>query len=115
MGLWDHVKPARRPPSPLSVETTERSLKVAWDDGAVTETPFRTLRLECPCAGCIEEWSGKRMLDPATVPEGVRPLKVEPVGNYAVSFLWSDGHTTGIYSWPTLRAIGASEPAASST
>ncbi|MHB1843773.1 MAG: DUF971 domain-containing protein [Deltaproteobacteria bacterium] len=110
MGLWDHVKPVVTPPSPLSVDTLERSLRIAWDDQRVTETPFRTLRLECPCAGCVEEWSGKRTIDPLTVPEGVRPLKVEPVGNYAISFVWSDGHTTGIYSWSTLRAIGLAKP-----
>ncbi|MBV1705352.1 MAG: DUF971 domain-containing protein, partial [Hyphomicrobiales bacterium] len=32
---------------------------------------------------------------------------VQPVGNYAVQLAFDDGHDTGIYDWPTLRALGA--------
>ena len=106
MALWDHIKPAARPPAPASVEQGAGRLAVAWDDGVRTEISFRELRLGCPCAGCVEEWSGRRTLDPASVPENVHPTSVEPVGSYALSIVWSDGHATGIYSWTTLRALG---------
>jgi DUF971 family protein len=106
MALWDHMKPVVKEPSPTSVEEAPGKLVIGWDDQIRTESAFRELRLQCPCAGCVEEWSGKRTIDPATIPETVHPLKIEPVGNYALSIDWSDGHTTGIYSWRTLRALG---------
>ena len=106
MGLWDHIKPTVRPPAPTSIEQRDGGLRIGWDDRVTTEIPFRELRLQCPCAGCVEEWTGKRTIDPASIPEGVHPVKLEPVGNYAISMLWSDGHSTGIYSWTTLRSLG---------
>ena len=111
MGLWDHMRPAPRAPEPASIEQANGRLVVGWDDGVKTQIPYRELRLACPCAGCVEEWSGRRTVDPATVPENVHPTAIEPVGNYALSITWSDGHTTGIYSWTTLRGLGG--PAAS--
>ncbi len=105
MGLWDHMKPAARTPAPSAVEQFPGKLAIAWDDGVRTEIAFRDLRLGCPCAGCVEEWSGRRTLDPASVPDDVHPTSVEPVGNYALSIVWSDGHSTGIYAWATLRAL----------
>ncbi len=106
MGLWDHMKPVVKEPSPASVEQAAGKLVIGWDDQVRTESPFRELRLQCPCAGCVEEWSGKRTIDPATIPADVHPLSIEAVGNYALSITWSDGHSTGIYSWATLRALG---------
>ena len=48
----------------------DRALEIVWADGAVSEFEVRALRLACACAPCIDEWSGKGTLDPATVPEG---------------------------------------------
>ncbi|HUB05553.1 MAG TPA: DUF971 domain-containing protein [Myxococcales bacterium] len=101
------MRPAARTAQPTFFEQAEGKLVIGWDDQVRTEIPYRELRLACPCAGCVEEWSGKRTVDPANVPEGVHPLTLEPVGNYAVSITWSDGHSTGIYSWTTLRALGS--------
>jgi DUF971 family protein len=49
--------------------------------------------------------SGKKVLEDDSVPEDVRPLEVRPVGHYAVTIRWSDGHDTGIYSFERLRRI----------
>jgi DUF971 family protein len=46
-------------------------------------------------------------LDVASVPEDVHPLKIQPVGRYAIQIDWSDGHSTGIYSFRQLRALDA--------
>jgi ATP-binding protein involved in chromosome partitioning len=75
-----------------------------WPGGHETVYPARALRLACRCAGCIEETSGQPLLDPATVPETVRAKHIELVGQYAVSFEWTDGHSTGIYNFRDLRA-----------
>ena len=83
----------------------ERHLALAWADGAEGTIEVRALRLACGCAVCIDEWSGEGRLDPASVPEDVRPLKIEPVGRYAIQIEWSDGHGSGIYPFARLREL----------
>lgn len=51
-----------------------------------------TLRRQCRCALCVDEMTGAQKLDPADVSDDVRPMKLAPVGNYALDVLWSDGH-----------------------
>jgi ATP-binding protein involved in chromosome partitioning len=55
---------------------------------------------------CIEEMSGRPLLDPKTVRPDVAPRTVSSVGNYAFQVNWSDGHSTGIYSFTTVRELG---------
>ena len=74
-----------------------------WPDGHETRYKARDLRLACRCAGCIEETSGRRILEPSTVPENIRAKAINMVGQYAISIDWSDGHTTGIYNFRDLR------------
>mgnify|MGYP001800080094 CR=1 FL=1 len=81
--------------------------RVVWDDGREDMLPARLLRQACPCAQCVEEGTGRQLLDPATVPETIVLTGAELVGRYAVSFTWSDGHNTVIFTWPHLRALGA--------
>jgi len=66
----------------------------------------RSLRLACGCATCVDEWTGQGRLDPDSVPKDVHPLKIEPVGRYAIQIDWSDGHSTGIYPFRRLRELG---------
>ncbi|HUG42373.1 MAG TPA: DUF971 domain-containing protein [Longimicrobiales bacterium] len=94
-------------PRPERVEPSEdgRRLRIVWRDGHVSEYEPRRLRLACPCAGCIEEMTGRPLLDPATVPQDVMPAAIQYVGRYALRFEWSDGHDTGIYPWDLLRRV----------
>ncbi|MCA9087803.1 MAG: DUF971 domain-containing protein [Planctomycetaceae bacterium] len=78
---------------------------VTWPDGHVAVYPFKYLRCECPCAACVNEFTGERILDPATVPEDVAPTAVEMSGNYAMKVMWSDGHYTGLYTWDRLYQL----------
>jgi ATP-binding protein involved in chromosome partitioning len=82
-----------------------RQLAITWSDGIASEYDVRALRLACACAQCVDEWTGAQTLDPATVPEDVQPLRIAPVGRYAIRIDWSDGHTAGIYSFRRLREI----------
>ena len=80
-------------------------LRIVWGDGHVSEYPPRHLRLACRCAGCIEEMTGRPLLDPRTVPEDVYPREIKYVGRYALHFDWSDGHSTGFYPFELLRSV----------
>jgi DUF971 family protein len=92
------------PPVPLEIDrSSETEVRIVWADGHRSEFSARSLRLLCPCAECVEETTGRRILDPRTVPADVRALSASLVGRYAVEFDWSDGHATGIYSYVLLR------------
>jgi len=80
--------------------------RIDWKDGAVSEYKARDLRLACPCASCIEEGTGRPLLDPSTVKEDILFMGSELVGRYGLAFIWSDGHKTGIFDWPRLRQLG---------
>lgn len=51
-----------------------------------------TLRRQCRCALCVDEMTGRVRLNPDDIPETITPKKMNPVGNYALSINWSDGH-----------------------
>lgn len=78
-------------------------ITLKWADGHETQYVARDLRLACRCAGCIEETSGKPILDPATVPPTIRAKHIELIGQYAMSIEWTDGHNTGIFNFRDLR------------
>lgn len=102
------------PTTPVRIEQAgPRHLEIAWADGKVFRYDVADLRRACRCAICVEEWTGKKLLDPASIPSDIRPLTIRPVGRYALHFEWSDGHTSGIYTFEHLRALGEA-PAAES-
>jgi DUF971 family protein len=84
---------------------TDDSVIIDWSDGQTCRYPARELRLNCGCAECVEEWSKRKILDPATVPSDIRAEDYIMIGKYAVQFLWSDAHYTGIYPFDTIRAL----------
>ncbi len=80
-------------------------LAISWQDGHESVYTPRYLRLLCPCAGCIDEMTGRPILDPRSVPHDVYPLAIDYVGRYALCFSWSDGHDTGLYTFEQLRRV----------
>ena len=88
-------------------------MNILWKDGHASSYTFTWLRDACPCAVCDEERAGSgRVIGaapqpvPGTLPmyrPPVRPNEAAPVGKYAISFKWNDGHQHGIYSWEFLR------------
>ena len=97
-------------PRDLQALRDERLLRVVWSDRE-DRLAFRFLRGECQCAQCVNEWTGARILDPATLPADISIERMELVGAYAVRIFWSDGHQTGLYTWERLRGLGGSEAA----
>ncbi|MFO1020214.1 MAG: DUF971 domain-containing protein [Planctomycetales bacterium] len=80
-------------------------LELTWEEGGPYRIPFKLVRAACPCASCIEEWTGRRLLDPATIPEDIHPEQMGFVGNYSLKIHWSDGHNTGLYTWDHLAEL----------
>jgi len=94
-----------------AIEPTEISqesntlLRIAWADGRACEYEAASLRRACPCAQCVDEWTGERTLKPQAVAEDIEIGDLSIVGRYALNFRWSDGHETGIYSFQYLRDL----------
>lgn len=106
----DRSSPDRTDPDRTTPDQIRQSgpghLAIQWRDGVESVYPVRALRLACACAHCVDEWSGEYKLDPATVPDDVRPRRITRVGRYAIQIDWSDGHDTGIYAFDRLRELG---------
>ncbi len=80
-------------------------LVLDWNDGHSAALEPRLLRIECPCAVCVSEVTGEKLLDPESVPLDLTLRDVQPVGNYAYRLLFADGHDSGIYTLERLHHI----------
>lgn len=76
---------------------------IVWSDGHESYYSGFSLRTACSCAACVEEGTGRKLLDDRTVAPGVHAVEIHPVGRYGIAILWSDRHDTGIYSFESLR------------
>jgi len=92
-------------PRDINADTQNQRLTITWVDDHVQSYPFVYLRGECRCAHCVDEMTGKRLLDPATIPTDITVSNMQLVGNYALKIIWSDGHDTGLYTWQRLREM----------
>ena len=87
------------------VELREDGVLIEWNDGHKSCYTAKLLRIHCGCAECVEEWSQRKLLDPASIPADIRAEDHLMVGRYAIQFLWCDGHYTGIYPFEMLRSL----------
>ena len=107
-------------PTPIGLsKSLDRKLTIQWSDGLVQEIPFWALRKGCQCAQCNEDRmrpEEKEKLNsglPILTAAQAQPLnidKMHPVGNYAYNIHFSDGHSSGIFTFELLRAIGEYDP-----
>ena len=89
---------------PIEIERLgDRGVRIAWDDGHESRYANTELRFRCACAMCVDELTGVRRLQPQQIPANIHPTALALVGNYAIQIDWSDGHTTGIYTFERLR------------
>jgi len=95
----------KAPVMPHAITRRDDGLLIEWDQaGHSFLYPARALRLACPCAGCVEEMTGRPLLNAESVPADVRPLAVSLVGTYGIQVRWSDGHGSGIFTFDRLLA-----------
>ncbi|MEK7704301.1 MAG: P-loop NTPase [Myxococcota bacterium] len=113
--LWRDMAPPTHASPIVAVglrKRDPRTLSIAWQDGAIYDYDVRDLRLACPCAVCVDEVSGKKVLDPNSVRMDVAPKLVHNIGRYALGITWNDGHSTGIHAFERLRREGEQASAA---
>lgn len=94
--------------------SANQGIEIHWSDGNRRSYTLRELRDACPCASCREKRSQPEPANllPVLSAAEAAPLKItamEPVGNYAYSIEFSDGHNTGIYTLDLLRQLGKQE------
>ena len=94
-------------PLELTVHQKSRLLDIAFDDGAAFSIPFELLRVYSPSAEVKGHGPGQEVLQVGKRDVGI--TEVEPVGNYAIKPLFSDGHATGIFSWDYLYRLGSEQ------
>jgi len=91
-----------------------KGIKIDWRDRHHSEYSLAYLRDECPCASCTGAHGTEPQKTSYAAPSKdpfpmykpvLRMLNVEQVGAYAMRIDWSDGHSTGIYSFDYLRRI----------
>jgi len=101
-------------PSDISVSTARREMRIRWQDGHESAYPFDLLRRECPCALCNDQRSKKSasagpsltvLSGPVLKAGEVQVKEASAVGRYAINFVWSDGHNSGIYAFDYLRCM----------
>lgn len=89
---------------PRAITREDAGLRILWEPGHEAFFAARALRLACRCAACVEEMTGRPLLDESSVPVDVKPEAVSLVGAYGIRIRWSDGHATGIHTFDHLRA-----------
>ncbi len=83
----------------------DHRLRLTWNDGQTLEIAYDQLRGWCPCAVCQGHDATKVRFHSPSSP--VELTRIEPVGNYGLSLVFSDGHGTGIYRFDFLREMAA--------
>lgn len=98
-----------RRPTDIVLHQQSRILEIAFEDGKTFKLPCEFLRVLSPSAEVRGHGTGQEVLQ--TGKRDVNIVAIEPVGNYAVKLVFSDGHDTGLYSWDYLYTLGVDHDA----
>ncbi|MEM9668495.1 MAG: DUF971 domain-containing protein [Pseudomonadota bacterium] len=98
-------------PTELRFRRSARELVVTFDDGLAGAIPYKFLREESPSAE-NKGHGNRRPLPRFPIPDTIDVLSAEAVGRYAVRIEFSDGHKTGLYTWPLLRELSGVDSSA---
>lgn len=94
-------------PTDIKLHQKSRILEVVFDDGSHFKLPCEYLRVYSPSAEVRGHAPGQEILQLGK--ENVNITHIEPVGSYAVTLFFDDGHSTGIYSWDWLHHLGTNQ------
>jgi len=91
-------------PTELRVRDKGDTLAITFDTDESFDLSAEYLRVESPSAEVKGHGPGQETLVAGKIL--VKILSVEQVGNYAVKILFTDRHSSGIYSWGYLHKLG---------
>ncbi|MCH2673531.1 MAG: DUF971 domain-containing protein [Dehalococcoidia bacterium] len=94
---------------PKSVNRLSDGLEIIWENEVSCKYPYKYLRLQCACANCVEELTGRKLISVSEIPDDIIIVEYLTVGKYALQFLWSDGHETGIYPYNSLLSYALND------
>ncbi len=94
-------------PTEITLHRQSRRLEVVFEDGTHYQLPCEYLRVFSPSAEVQGHGPGEGTL--VLGKQDVNITRIEPVGNYAVRLVFSDGHNTGLFSWQVLAELGANQ------
>ena len=87
------------------VEESDSVLAIKWSDESESKYTAAELRRVCPCASCRDEWTGEKILDEQQISDDLTFTAMSIVGRYALNFVFSDNHDTGIFSFEYLKKL----------
>ena len=99
------VKSCNTWPTEIKLHQVSNILEISFDNGSVFQLPSEYLRVFTPSAEAVGHAPGQEILQ--TGKEDVSIKEIKPVGNYAITPVFSDGHNSGIYTWDLLYKLGA--------
>ena len=86
-------------------QVSNDELGICWPNGDISTLSAREMRLACPCASCVDEWTGKPLLDPSKVDPQITFKEIRSMGRYALAPIFSDNHSSGIFHFARIQAI----------
>ena len=99
------VTPCNTWPTEIKLHQISNILEISFDDGSVFKLPCEYLRVYTPSAEAVGHAPGQETLQVGKEEVGINEIK--PIGNYAITPVFSDGHNSGIYTWDLLYKLGA--------
>lgn len=87
------------------IEESDSEISIKWSDETENRFNAADLRRACPCAGCVNEWTGEKILKTENIAEDLSFDSISIVGRYALNFRFSDSHDTGIFSFKFLKEL----------
>jgi DUF971 family protein len=103
------IQPCNVHPTEIKLHQVSRILEISFSDGSVFKLPYEYLRVYTPSAEALGHGPGQEVLQIGK--EDVNIKEIKPMGNYGIAPVFSDGHSTGIYTWDLLYKLGAEYPA----
>ena len=97
------AEPANSRPTEITLHQVSAVLEISFDDGHTFKLPCEYLRVFTPSAEALGHAPGQEVLQIGK--EEVTIDEIKPMGNYAIAPVFSDGHSTGIYTWDYLRRL----------
>ncbi len=89
-----------------TINFDDESIYVGWPDAKKSKSRHVDLRESCPCAVCVNEFTGEKTIKKRDIRRDIKPEDIVHLGNYALQIVWNDGHSSGIYPYNLIHKLG---------